>query len=362
MLHRPFARTAFALALLASAPACIPTEQFVPGSRCGDGPPLTPEASFTERCREEMAAHLEADTRYDAYVAMRGEALLMRWGDAERPLNLASVRKSVISLLYGIAADRGLVELDASLAELGIDDAPQPLTSTERSATVRDLLGSRSGVYLPTLGESAYWEDRRPARGSHAPGTYWFYNNWDFNALGTIFEKATGKRIGDAIAEWLAAPLGMQTFCPDHVTYERAGFTEHAMWRVFMSAEDLARLGALVLQGGRWGGVQVVPEAWVVESTTPISDTTALMGTGRVVDRYGLLWWIDSESGRVWGQGSGGQFLVVDRARGVVTAARNNTGTSVAGYLWTKTGERDEELLASEELAEALHEEVLSCE
>lgn len=351
-----------ALALLASAPACIPTEPFVPDTRCGGGAPLTPDAAFGARCGAAIVERVEAETTFDAFVVMRGEELLVRWGEHDRPLNLASVRKSVISLLFGIAAERGLVDLDASLAELGIDDAPQPLTAEERSATVRDLLGARSGIYLETLGEPAYWAERRPARGAHAPGTFWFYNNWDFNALGTIFEKTTGKTIGDAIAEWLAAPLGMDSFCPEHVTYERADHTEHPMWRVFMSAGDLARIGALVLQDGRWGGAEVVPSAWIAESTSSISDTTELMGTERVADHYGLLWWIDGDTGRVWGQGSGGQFLIVDRARGIATVTRNNTGTSVAGVLWARTGQHGEEERSSEDLAEAMHEEVLSCD
>ena len=362
MISRPITRVITALTLLASAPACIPTEQFVPDTRCGGGAKLTPDAAFTARCSSGLAERVEAETTFDAFVAMRGEDLLMRWGEHERPLNLASVRKSVISLLYGIAAERGLLDLDASLADLGIDDAPQPLTDEERRATVRDLLASRSGIYLETLGESSTWADRRPARGSHPHGTFWFYNNWDFNALGTIFEKTTGLSIGHAIAAWLAAPLGMDSFCPEHVTYEWADHTEHPMWRVFMSAGDLARIGALVLQDGRWGGEEVVPAAWITESTSPISDTTALIGADRLADQYGLLWWIDSDTGRIWGQGSGGQFLIVDRARGIATVTRNNTGTSVAGYLWAQTGQHDDEARSSEQLAQALHEEVLSCE
>lgn len=346
------------LGLLVSG--CIPFGDFIPGERCGHGDPLAVDPGFPEACRASVAAKVEAETVYDAFVAMRGDKLLVRWGQVDRPTNLASVRKSVISVLYGIAAERGLIDLDATLEQLGIDDAPQPLTPEEKKATVRDLLGSRSGIYLPTLGESSSWAERRPARGSHAPGTFWFYNNWDFNALGTIFEQTTNLTIGQAIAEWLAEPLGMQSFCPSHVTYQYADFTEHPMWRVYMSAEDLARLGALMLQDGVWNGVQVVPSAWIAESTAAISETDVELGASFF--QYGYLWWLEPGTDRFWAIGSGGQFLIVDRAAGLVTVARNNTGVSIPGTLWYQIGQADDEARASEMRALSVHEEVLSCD
>jgi len=59
---------------------------------------------------------------------------------------------------------------------------------------VRMLLEARSGVYHAALYETPAMAKQRPARGSHEPGTFWYYNNWDFNALGTIYEHATGNR------------------------------------------------------------------------------------------------------------------------------------------------------------------------
>lgn len=53
---------------------------------------------------------------------------------------------------------------------------------------------------------------RRPARGSHRPGTFWYYNNWDFNALGTIFEQASGTHIYTEFKRRIAEPLQMQDY------------------------------------------------------------------------------------------------------------------------------------------------------
>jgi hypothetical protein len=57
------------------------------------------------------------------------------------------------------------------------------LNTAEKQATIRDLLMSRSGVYHEAAGEHQEMIDARPERGSHAPETYFYCNNWDFNAL-----------------------------------------------------------------------------------------------------------------------------------------------------------------------------------
>jgi CubicO group peptidase (beta-lactamase class C family) len=80
-------------------------------------------------------------------VSRSGEPVLT-FGDQCRPVVVHSVRKSLISALFGQIVERGLVSLGTTLAELDVDDTPQ-LTAEERSATVRDLLQARSGVYLP---------------------------------------------------------------------------------------------------------------------------------------------------------------------------------------------------------------------
>ena len=85
------------------------------------------------------------------------------------------------------------------------------LLPRELEATVEHLITARSGVYHPAsnAGDST---DSAPPRGSQQPGTYYLYNNWDFNAAGAVFEKLTGRDIYDAIETDLARPIGMQDF------------------------------------------------------------------------------------------------------------------------------------------------------
>ena len=85
--------------------------------------------------------------------------LLFSWGDTTIPSYIASIRKSVLSLLMGRHVASGRIRLDATLGDLGIDDV-QPLTDIEKTARVRDLLCSRSGVYHP----AGQCRRRRPAK------------------------------------------------------------------------------------------------------------------------------------------------------------------------------------------------------
>lgn len=274
-----------------------------------------------------------ADHPCEALVVARGEAPLWSWGRTAVRYNSHSVRKSLLSALIGIAAERGLIDPQASLAELGIDEGAMPLTDVERSATVLDLLTSRSGVYLHAGGETQGQRDGRPGRGSHAPGSFYYYNNWDFNTLGAIFEAQTGLGIGEAFAQWIAAPTGMQDFRPQDVYYEANSESDYPQYIIRLSARDLARFGVLYLQGGQWGGQQVVPQDWVSASLRPQADMREnhpLTG----VDAFGYSWWIDSDGGRAWSLGWGGQNLLIDPASGLVVVSRNNTGRSKLEYGW----------------------------
>ena len=146
-----------------------------------------------------------------------------RVGDVEHKSNLHSCRKSLLNSLIGIAIAEGKINPDETLDNLGIDDNKPSLTKEEKRATVRDLLEARSGVYHPTVYETKGMEEEKPARGSHAPGTFWYYNNWDFNTLGFIYEKATGERIFNAFYRRIAQPIGMQDFKPSDGEYISSG-------------------------------------------------------------------------------------------------------------------------------------------
>ena len=101
--------------------------------------------------------------------------------------NIRSIRKSILCALIGMAVAEGRMDLSATLESLGIDDR-EGLSPMERGATVYDLLTARSGIMHPAGYESDWMKQIKPPRHAHPPGTRWTYNNWDFNALGTIYD------------------------------------------------------------------------------------------------------------------------------------------------------------------------------
>lgn len=265
---------------------------------CGFNPPSkspwlqyeTPEEAGWS-FEELESIRLEAEKIGSAAVmAIYKGDVLCAWGDIARRYKCHSVRKSLLSALIGIHVDQGHIRLDKSIAELGIDDI-SPLTEQETKATVKDLLRARSGIYHPAAKETRSMALNRPKRGSHPPGEFFWYNNWDFNILGVIFEQETGKKIFEEFKEKIADPLGMEDYRiqDQFYQYERSK-SRHPAYAFRMSARDLARFGWMFLQNGRWKGMQVIPAHWVEESTTAYSFGNP--GTG-----YGYMWWVYPKNG-----------------------------------------------------------------
>jgi CubicO group peptidase (beta-lactamase class C family) len=188
------------------------------------------------------------------------------------------------------------------------------ITELEKQATVRQLLEARSGVYHAAAYETNGMLEQKPPRGSHAPGTFWYYNNWDFNTLGYIYEQATGTKIFDAFYREIAQPIGMQDFRARDGRYITISDSRFPAYVFEMSARDFARFALLYLHGGKWDNVQVVPEGWVKESTRPYSDAPS--------GGYGYLWWTGEAAsgapqeivfpkGSFWAEGHLGQYAVI---------------------------------------------------
>jgi CubicO group peptidase (beta-lactamase class C family) len=319
-----------------------------------------------------------------AVMVITGGRVLVEWGDAQRRLPCHSMRKSLLSSLFGRAVQEGKIQITQTLGELGIDDNEPRLTEQEKQATIADLLMARSGVYHPSVAQSNGY---LPARGSHAPGTFWHYNNWDFNALGTIYEQCTGRNLYTAFQQQIAAPLHMEDFFIDDLVYKGGGpnsfqaaswfrmpfeelerrgpaflrrttFTAsdevelqsmetfpqdlsayyvgsaesvHPCYWFRMSARDLARFGWLLLCEGQWQGETIIPPQWVKESTTAYS--SGWSGAG-----YGYMWWVAADGdllpgvslpeGSFAALGMGGHILLVIPAYDTVIVHRMDSETN----------------------------------
>ena len=270
-----------------------------------------------------------------AVIVVQGGEVVDQWGDIDKKIDSYSVRKSLLSALYGIYVAEGVIDINQTLEQLGIDDSPDPLTKEEKQARVVDLLRARSGIYHLVDFETKSMTEDRPARGSHGPGTFWYYNNWDFNALGTIFEKKTGLKIGDAFYERIAKPIGMQDFRPSDVFYFGGPASIHPTYHFEITARDLARFGLLYLRHGRWKQQQIIPEAWVEKSSHA---SEMIQSNGNNLGGYEYLWWVDyggihfpevSLPGIYSARGAGAHFLFVVPTLDMVVVHRTDNDPPV---------------------------------
>lgn len=249
-------------------------------------------------------------------VVVGGESIF-EYGSLDRVSYIASCRKSVLSMLYGKYVENGTIDLNATMEDLGIDDV-DGLLPIEKKATVHHLIQSRSGVYhnASNPGDDA---DSRPKRGSKKPGSYYLYNNWDFNVAGAVFEQLTGKSIYHALLNDIARPIGMQDYLLENQV--RGGDlkrSKFSAYHIYFSTRDMARLGYLMLRGGKWGDNQIISPKWHAEMLA-VSTKSKDMNPEKYrnsIFEYGYMWWLFKMDNPVFkgaysARGAMGQYITV---------------------------------------------------
>jgi CubicO group peptidase (beta-lactamase class C family) len=282
-----------------------------------------PEAiGYSSARLEALRAWLGSIDTTAMLVSVGGRSLF-EYGELSRLSYLASVRKSVLAILYGKYVENGTIAPGRTLKEMEFTDVGG-LMDQELQATVEDVITARSGVYHPA---SNAGDDTAsaPPRGSQRPGTYQLYNNWDFNMAGAIFEKLTGRDIYDALESDLAKPIGMQDF--DRARQRKSGDptrSQYMAYHMWLSTRDMARVGLLMLRHGEWSGTQVASREWTARISslvTPLNEMNPprhrALGSG-LRWAYGYMWWVwDAPNspgpykGAYTGMGAGGQYITV---------------------------------------------------
>ena len=250
--------------------------------------------------------------------------------------DLRSCSKSIVALLYGIALHQGKVptpeapllsafpeytDLSAELSRLTIhhvlsmtmgtdwDESSLPYTDPRNSETAMDDASDRYRYIL----------ERQVV---DAPGEHWTYCGGATALLARIISKGSGKPLHDFARECLFDPLGMDSTewvtGPDGEPFAASGAR--------MSVRDLAKIGTLMLKGGKLDGRQIVPAEWITRCTTPVVSCDEMR-------RYGYQWflldvafgkpkgWAVGRLERMWmAQGEGGQRLFIIPALQLVIA------------------------------------------
>lgn len=245
---------------------------------------------LTETVRARVNAELDG-LPATSFMAVSGGRQLYSYGDVSEVSYLASTRKSILSMLYGKYVRAGVIDLDLTMQDLGIDEV-HGLLPIEKTARLRDLLITSSGVYYPA-GSPGGDVKGVPERGSKKPGEHYHYNNWDFNVLGAAFAQLTGLSVFEAFEKELAGPLGLEDF--DMSRQRLMGYPDQSRYlayHFFLSGRDMARIGLTMVRNGRWNDRQIVPEDWVRESTQIYVPASRMGNTKERVAGYSYLWWI----------------------------------------------------------------------
>jgi CubicO group peptidase (beta-lactamase class C family) len=301
---------------------------------------LTAPAWTEERALETQIDRAVADGSlaglHGVLVHHNGEILVERYFEGEdenwgRPLgnrlldkdglhDLRSVTKSIVSLLYGIALGEGKVPgLEKSVIAQFPEYADLQDDPARRKITIRHVLSMTMGTEWnenlpytdPNNSEIAmemaadryrYVLDRPIV---FEPGSEWTYNGGATAIIGHLIARGTGMSIDDYAREKLFAPLGIEKFewarGEDGVPSAASGLR--------MTIYDLAKIGRLMIDEGRWNGAQVISADWITLATTPQATPDAGI-------RYGLFWWLAGQGEPPYwaaGFGNGGQRLFYNR-------------------------------------------------
>ena len=176
-----------------------------------------------------------------------------------------SMTKSVVSLLVGVAIDRGLIkDLDAPIFPYFPEDADLHTPGKDR-ITLRHLLTMSAGL-----------------NSTRAPGISFEYDGRETDLIGTILQKVSGKTVDVLAQENIFAPLGIK----DVAWYSRfSDGSPKSSSGLSLRPRDWAKIGQLVLNGGAWEGKQIVPASWIAQSTTA-------QIKAREPFSYGFQWWL----------------------------------------------------------------------
>ncbi|WP_051046449.1 serine hydrolase domain-containing protein [Nocardia asiatica] len=286
--------------------------------------------------RRSIADFLDA-TRTNSFLVLRGGALTHEWYrdgfTATTRQSSWSVAKSIVSLLIGRAVAAGKLAEDDRLVRV----LPELTTGgAYDTVTIRDLLDMASGVdvsenynkYLPLTGTARMYltEDLAGFVRDHQglrfpPGSAGEYRSVDTQLLGMALARIEGLPLGDLLERDLWAPIGAQDDALWNL--DRAGGQEKAFCCLNATARDFAKIGQLVLDGGRVGDAQIVPPQWIERIRTPAPH--------RVGDwPYGAQWWhpTGGDGADLTAVGVYGQYVYVDPPSGTVIVKLSDHGTT----------------------------------
>ncbi|MBJ2173071.1 serine hydrolase [Aureibaculum sp. A20] len=233
--------------------------------------------------------------------------------------DLRSVTKSIRSLLTGIAIDNGFIEsIDDPISKY-LQVVPNKNSDPRKdSITIRHLLTMSTGLDCNDWDKKSKGQEDKVHKKKdwiqytlnlpmlYKPGTVSNYCSMGTILLAEIVSKASGMTIDKFAEQYLFTPLGITNVSWGHTSNKEIIPSGQ---RLYMTSRDLAKIGQLILNKGKWNEKQLISEKWIEESTLPKTKITAI--------DYGYLWWnipfTVNEKVLVskTATGNGGQYIMV---------------------------------------------------
>jgi CubicO group peptidase (beta-lactamase class C family) len=243
--------------------------------------------------------------------------------------NDQSLTKSVVSILIGIAIDKGFISsVDEKIVDY-FSGLKNDSDARKQNITIRDIMNQASGLYhedLPHL----YLYLKLPNPSSYvlqqpmvdAPGATWHYNNAASHLLSVILTKATKMSTYDFAKKMLFEPLGITR--SDWMKMNDGYYDGSGLLSMRLNTEALIKIGELILNNGRHGSKQIVSEKWVQQLLHPVKKYQSYWGFPQ--SDYALCFYHFKyqQTNIMYGMGWGGQFIVIIPSLNAVIAINQN--------------------------------------
>lgn len=239
-------------------------------------------------------------------------------------MHLYSLSKSFTSLCVGIAQDTGLLNVDEKMLDIFPEYAPEEISENLAAMTLGDVLSMQSGHSVCHLDKMRFSDNAVKTFLAmpvvYKPGTTFVYSTGGTCVCGAAVEKRSGMKLNDFMDKYLFSKLGIAK--PRVLT--TADGTHTGGIGIFLSADDLFRMGMLMLGGGVYNGQRIVSEAWCNRAVQPIADNSC-NGTPDWVVGYGYQFWVNARGG-FRGDGAYGQLCIVLPEEDTVFAVQAEAG------------------------------------
>ena len=264
----------------------------------------------------------ELDLKMDKLIVKENDNIFKHlFVEKEEKASIRSISKPITCLCYGIAIEKGFFKN-------GLDELVYPyLKKTQTISrvenlkyiekwTVRTLLTLTIGYenkmldskHLPTIEGQNYADVVLNSPLNHGPGEFFIYSNAAMYLASVVFQNATGIKLVDFANDNLFAPLGI---APINWKESPQGYNMGCTG-IDIFADDLLKIGELLLHGGVYGGKRVVSEEWIKSMLKPQVITPGMYDEKRVLPKYayGYNMWI-CKDGIAYCDGTDGQYLII---------------------------------------------------